>query len=126
MSLDSELLQKARELFLNLLGEDISTDEYREDLSQLRIKLTSGLILYIRYNEFGEYAYQIIFSPKKDDFSRFDNFDDRWDVSTKPHHFHEKGVDNVKISPMNGDPDHDMPLLVRYIIKGTFSSESEE
>ena len=112
------ILRKARILLTNFLSDKIKIDELSEDLSQLKITLKTGLMLYIRYNEFGEYGYQIIFSPLKDDFSRFDNFDDRWDVSTNPHHFHKKGHKKALASPMSGIPDHDMPILVKYITEG--------
>ena len=52
----------------------IIEDELNESLSQLKIVLDSGIIIYIKYNQFGEYGYQIIHSRKKNDFSRFDNF----------------------------------------------------
>jgi len=78
--------------------------------------LKSGVVIYIRYNEYGEYGYQIKYSPRKNDFLRFDNFDDRWDVSTKPHHFHQGNV-KVISSPMSGDPNHDIPILVKFIKK---------
>lgn len=112
------LLQEARALIIKLLGESIRNDELNEAISQLRITLKSGLILYIKYNEFGEYGYQILYSPRKNDFARFDNFDDRWNVSTKPHHFHTRGNREVVVSSMKGNPAHDIPLLVNYIKKG--------
>jgi len=110
-------LVKARVLLLDSLGEEVILDELNETLSQLKIKLKSGIIIYIKYNEFGEYGYQIIFSSQKGDFSRFDNFDDRWEVSTKPHHFHIRGKNIVVASPMLGKPDNDIPILIRYIKK---------
>ena len=36
---------------------------------------------------------------------RFDNYDDRWDVKTRPHHFHKRGmqsvIDNKPVSSFN-------------------------
>ncbi|MBD3213207.1 MAG: hypothetical protein GF311_11425 [Candidatus Lokiarchaeota archaeon] len=110
-------LQKARILIVDLLRDEIKSDELSEYLSQLKVVLKSGIIVYIRYNEYGEYGYQIKHSPEKNNFSRFDNFDDRWDVSTQPHHFH-KGNAEVIASPMSGDPHHDIPLLVKFIKEG--------
>jgi len=112
-------LREARSLFVNLLGDNIREDEINETISQLKITLKSGVILYVKYNEFGEYGYQIIHSPRKNDFSRFDNFDDRWDVSTKPHHLHERGNRNVVASFMIGKPTHDIPTLIKYIKEET-------
>ena len=114
----TSFLRKARELLIDLLGDRIIKELLDEVLSQLKVTLKSGIILYIRYNEYGEYGYQIIYSPQKEDFSRFDNFDDRWDVSTKPHHFHEKGNRKILDSPMSGNPDHDIPIIVDYINTG--------
>ena len=112
-------LREARALFVNQLGDSIREDEIDETISQLKITLKSGVILYIKYNEFGEYGYQIIYSPRKNDFSRFDNFDDKWDVSTKPHHLHERGNRNVVASSMIGKPTHDIPILIKYIKEET-------
>jgi len=50
-------LVKARVLLLDSLGEDVILDELNETLSQLKIKLKSGIIIYLKYNEFGEYGY---------------------------------------------------------------------
>ena len=77
--------------------------------------MDSGVVIYIRYNQFGEYGYQIIHSRNKNDFSRFDNYDDCWKVKTQPHHYHVKGGREVKSSPMSGNPESDMPILVKYI-----------
>ena len=93
-------LREARAIFIKLMGDNIREEEIEEPISQLKIVLKSGVILYIRYNEFGEYGYQIMHSPLKNDFSRFDNFDDRWEVSTKPHHLHERGNKTVVASNM--------------------------
>jgi len=111
-------LRKARSLLIDILSNDIKKDELDENFSQLKLILNSGIIIYIRYNEFGEYGYQIIYSPQKNDFSRFDNFDDKWDVATKPHHFHRKGNKYAIASPMLGNPTHDMPILIKYINEG--------
>ncbi|TFF88958.1 MAG: hypothetical protein EU550_00185 [Promethearchaeota archaeon] len=113
-------LRKARILIVELLKDEIRSDELSENLSQLKVMLKSGIIVYIRYNEYGEYGYQIKYSPEKNDFSRFDNFDDRWDVPTHPHHFH-KGNAEVIDSPMVGNPHHDIPILVKFIKEGTIN-----
>ena len=51
---------------------------------------------------------------------RYDNFDDKWRVSTKPHHIHSKFNDTVIESPMIGNPKHDMPILIRILKKEMF------
>jgi hypothetical protein len=118
-------LRKARIIFINLLGNQIRSDELNEDLSQLKIILKSGTIIFIRYNQFGEYGYQIKYSSQKNDFSRFDNFDDRWDVSTKPHYFHRKGSFKAIASPMLGNPTHDIPILVKFLKEDKLKMKKE-
>jgi hypothetical protein len=75
----------------------------------------NGLILYVRFNYFDEYSYQIQFSHDKDDRIRYDNYDPTWDVSTKPHHVHVRGKQEGVDSPMTGDPGHDMPFLIKEL-----------
>ena len=110
-----QFLREARVLILNLLNKQIIDIELNESLSQLKVFLDSGETIFIRYNRFGEYGYQIIHSRNKGDFSRFDNYDDQWNVSTRPHHFHIRGGEKVQVSPMNGTPGHDISILVDYI-----------
>lgn len=80
-------------------------------------ELQDGSILFIRYNPYGEYSFNLIFSTIKYDRIRFDNFDDRWDVSSRPHHFHPRGTKYAFISPMNGEPTHDLAILDDLIDK---------
>ena len=84
------------------------------DEGKIRLVLKNGLILYIRYNNYDEYSYNVLFSKIKLDRCRFDNFDDRWDVQTHPHHF-PRFTGKAYSSPMKGDPDHDIPRLCQYI-----------
>ncbi len=111
-------LQDARLLLLQSLSEEVLFDELRSDIYQLKVVLNSGIQLYFRYNEFNEYAYQIVFSAQKGDYARFDNYDDQWDVKTCPHHFHERDSKVVSSSPMIGIPSHDIPLLINYLKSG--------
>lgn len=83
----------------------------------MTFSLLDGSKLYIRYNDFGEYSYQLDFSQKKDDRIRYDNFDDKWPVSSQPHHFHPRNGLEALESPMTGDPEHDMPLLIKVIVE---------
>ena len=76
------------------------------------ITFLSGHKIYIRYNDYDEYSYQFNFSQEPYDRFRFDT---RWNVSSKPHHFHPRGQKNASESPMTGDPNHDMPLLITYL-----------
>lgn len=103
----------------NLIQEFLKDKEYTEQLDLNRGKLTisfpNGYALFIRYNDFKEYSYQFLYSKKGYDRFRYDNYDDRWSIGSRPHHFHPRGSKNGIISPMNGDPIHDMPLLLKYI-----------
>jgi hypothetical protein len=73
--------------------------------------------LYIRYNDYGHYSYQIQFSQALDDWIRFDDYDATWPVSTNPHHLHDHGQQNVKESPMNGNPENDIPFLIEILLQ---------
>ncbi|TFG19435.1 MAG: hypothetical protein EU530_06230 [Promethearchaeota archaeon] len=112
-----ENLRRVRKLLLKSLEFEINYSEINEDLSQLKVLLKSGIIIYIKYNQFGEYGYQILYSRKRADWSRFDNYDDRWDVETRPHHLHERGNKVAQSSPMIGDPNKDVQKLVKYVRK---------
>jgi len=81
----------------------------------LTIHFKRGFILFIQYNDFNEYSYQIHFSQKPNDFIRFDNYDDRWNVKTKPHHLHPRWKKDALESPMIGNPKKDIPLLIKQI-----------
>ncbi len=68
-----------------LVARDQIVDQYREIVSDitlekdrpvLKVILHSGITIYFRYNNFSEYTYLAIFSPKPDDMLRFDNLDD--------------------------------------------------
>ena len=81
-------LQDARDLLFNTLKDEIVDIYLDKAIYQLKIQFMAGTFMYIRYNEFGEYGYQVQFSKKKNDFVRRDNFDEKWPGFTKPHHFH--------------------------------------
>lgn len=59
----------------------------------------------------------MMFSKKKVDRFRYDNYDDKWIVNTRPHHFHPRGQIDAIESPMIGNPIIDIPLLVNFIEK---------
>ena len=81
-------LQDSLDILLKSLKSSVLDSELNKSLYQLKIKFITGSILYIRFNEYNEYGYQLVFTKKINDFVRWDNFDDRWNVSTRPHHFH--------------------------------------
>ena len=104
-------LKECRDILFNSLKRNILDLELNVSLYQLKITFTTGFVLYIRYNEYNEYGYQLVFTKKKDNFVRWDNFDDRWDVSTRPNHFHSRYNKDVHKSQMIGQPSKDMQIL---------------
>ena len=109
-------LQEARKLLTEALQAEIIDLELDTAIYQLKLTFTTGAQLFIRYNEFEEYGYQLVMSKKKHDSLRFDNFDDRWPVSSRPHHVHPKGNKPVRESPMIGSPSQDIPKLITLIL----------
>ena len=93
------------------LSGKIKSIEINYRLATIKILLNDGLIVFIRYNNYQEYSYSVIFSSSKYDRIRFDNFDDKWNVKTRPHHFHP--IDNKEgySSVMLGKPREDLPIL---------------
>ncbi len=108
-------LSKARQIIERELRDQTKGICFDEDLERLKITLKDGLLVYIQFNNYGEYSYSIIMAGDKGDYCRFDNYDDRWDVDTRPHHFHPRFHRHVQESQMIGDPDTDIPLLVRFL-----------
>jgi len=95
--------------------KDIYVDD---DRPLLKVTLLKGFILYIRFNDFKEYSYQLMFSQQPNDRLRYDNFDDRWPVRTRPHQFHPRYGGAAIESPMTGIPEQDVPLLIQVIFPG--------
>ena len=108
-------LLESRRIIFNELENEIIDINLDKSIYQIKIQFTTGSILFIRFNRFNEYGYQLIFSKKKYDFVRWDNFDDKWSVATRPHHFHLRNKNGVIESKMKGIPSTDIPLLIRYI-----------
>lgn len=117
-SLDN--LIKAKDLIYLNLDNLINFSRILYDLERLEIETKDGLRIFIQYNNFNEYSYSIIFSQLKNDFCRYDNYDDRWKVKTRPHHFHLRWKKGVIDSPMTGDPNLDIPKLCKWIKLGKF------
>lgn len=46
---------------------------------------------------------------------RFDNFDDRWEVATKPHHTHSRYKEKATKSPFRGILSEDTPILYNLV-----------
>jgi len=110
-----EKLQAAFDLISRKYNNIVREIELDKNRPVLKIILQSEVTVFIRYNDFGEYTYLAIFSPAPDDMIRFDNYDDTWPVSSRPHHFHTQGLNDVIESPMKGLPTNDIPLLLKKI-----------
>ena len=85
------------------------------DAGRLKTILNNRIIIYIRYNNYNEYSYVVQFSLKQGDRVQFDNFDDTWDVNTRPHHCHPRFKREAIESEFNGNPKHDMPILCNMV-----------
>lgn len=45
-----------------------------------------------------------------------------WEVNSKPHHLHPRGVKTAIESPMNGDPKHDILILLKELTEKVFKN----
>ena len=111
-------LDKTRLLLHQYLSIHLSTLNFEPKLARIHAILRDNVQLYVRYNNYGEYSYTIIFSKSSLDRCRFDNYDDRWEVSTRPHHFHPRKKKDAFRSIMTGTPEKDIPLLCELILSG--------
>ncbi len=109
-------LSVARSVLLSIFSEEILEISLSKEHFTLKLIFTHNERLYIRYNDYNEYSYQYYFSSQLNDFIRFDNFDDRWPISTRPHHLHTKSKVVIE-SEMSGDPNHDIPLLSKKVLQ---------
>lgn len=99
----------------NLLSS-IQQEILDETRPLLVMTFITGTQLYIRYNDYNEYSYQIQFTQEAEDRIRFDNFDNRWNIISRPHHLHRRREKVAVESPTNGDPTHDIPILITYYL----------
>ena len=118
----SEKLIIAKELLELNFSNKISQISIDLTYKQLHIVLIDGIHLYIVYNDHGEYSYSIIFSKLDLDRCRFDNYDDHWKVSSRPHHFHPRKTKEAINSPMKGFPDKDIIKLIELLKSGELKS----
>lgn len=81
----------------------------------MQFEFRQGFTLFIRYNDFDQYSYHIQFSKSKFNRIRYDNYDDTWDVMSRPHHFHPKNKKEALMSEMVGIPELDIPKLIEII-----------
>lgn len=96
--------------------------DFEPKLARIKMILRDGTLLYVRYNNYNEYSYAIIYSKLKFDRVRFDNYDDKWNVVTRPHHYHPRQSKDGFLSPMNGNYKHDIPEFCNLIKFGKLSS----
>jgi len=117
-------IQIAKGLLEKFLGELIT--DINIDIEDPRIfaKLRDGSRLYIQFNDHDQYSYSVIFSDGLLDRCRFDNYDDRWSISTHPHHVHIRMSSQAFASKMTGNPKKDMPILCDLIKKGKLFSNT--
>lgn len=106
----------ARKILLENLLPKIKNEYIDDERPFLEISFFKGLILYIRYNDYEEYSYQLIYSQNPLDRIRYDNYDDMWNVKSKPHHYHPREEKAAIESSMNGDPKHDMLILIKEFL----------
>ncbi|TFF98060.1 MAG: hypothetical protein EU547_02540 [Promethearchaeota archaeon] len=111
-------LRKAKLILEEYFGDSIENLLFQPKLSRIKIQLRNDNILFIQYNDYNEYSYSIIFSEIQLDRCRFDNYDNRWDVPTRPHHFHPRYKKEAIRSNMNGEPDNDIPYFCELIKTG--------
>ena len=111
MNADAKI-STALKFIQNTFTRNITSYEKDEDRPVISIYFDIGINLYIRYNDYEEYSYHIMFSQDKYDRIRYDNYDNHWSLSTKPHHVHQRGKKTATESKMTGKPESDMALLI--------------
>jgi len=117
MSAISNLLE-AKVILEQLFDKEINSFKVNHDSRKLHIILTDGIEIYIIYNDHGGYGYNILFSKPDLDRCRFDNYDDKWDIDSRPHHFHPRKKKGVESSKMTGNPKHDIVYLYKMLKSG--------
>lgn len=110
-----EKINIAKRIIVNEFLDQILDFHLNEQRPMLTVIFRKGFVLYIQYNKFDEYAYHIQLVHMANNFIRYDNFDDHWEVITKPHHLHPGDKLPVEKSPMIGNPQIDMPNLIQIL-----------
>ncbi|MGQ4874795.1 MAG: toxin-antitoxin system TumE family protein [Promethearchaeia archaeon] len=83
-------MKKALIILEKELSVQVKLINFEPKLARIHIFLRDNTQIFIKYNNYGEYSYSLFFSKRDLDRCRFDNYDDKWDVSTRPHHFHPR------------------------------------
>jgi hypothetical protein len=113
-----EKLLVAKELLELNLSKNIGHVSIDFTYKQLHVILIDGIHIYVVYNDHGEYSYSIIYSKLDLDRCRFDNYDDHWKISSRPHHFHPRKTREATESSMKGFPEQDMIILIELLKSG--------
>jgi len=111
------LIIESHSILQQALEKELLSIDIDYEAGRLRIKLRKGLIVYVRYNNYGQYSYMIQFSMKLLDRIRFDNFDEKWPNSTWPHHCHPRFKKEAIMSQFRGNPKADLPKLAELIME---------
>lgn len=111
----TDKLSLAFYIFNEDLKEVISTISLQTLLARVYIEAKDKSRIFVRYNNYGEYAYSQIYSNQYMDRIRFDNYDEMWDVTSNPNHFHPWQREDAISSPMIGDPENDIPVFIKLI-----------
>ena len=105
----------ALELLQNSLRERIIEFSLDEDLIRCKFILKENIKIYINFNNYNEYSYAIYFSPDPMDRIIIDNYDEKWNVETSPHHLHNRFEREGKRSDFTGDPLSDIAKLIELL-----------
>ncbi len=105
----------AIKIFDDVCFDLILEKEINLKLKRVKYRLTDATIVYIQYNNYNEYSYSIVYSHLDQDLCRFDNYDQHWKVTSRPHHFHPRKIYEARESPMSGNPLDDMQELCSFL-----------
>jgi len=72
-----EKLAKAKSILEKELSIQVKNLNFEPKLARIHIILRDNIQTFVRYNNYDEYSYNIIFSKKELDRCRFDNYDDK-------------------------------------------------
>ncbi len=111
-------LEISKLILEKILGSSLKTLNFEPKLARIYILLHDSVQIFIRYNNHEEYSYNVVFSKSEFDRCRFDNYDDKWNVATRPHHFQTRFEENGYNSPMKGNPNEDLQQLCDLIKSG--------
>lgn len=117
------LLLSSSELCLRETIQVKETFEYSETKFALKVRVGlwdgTQLQIYLYVNQtHTDYAYQWLYQDEP--LARWDNKEHFPQISSYPHHFHASAVD-VQESLLNGEPEHDLPVVLNYLVAHKFN-----